>query len=168
MIGMIWAVVFDWTDGWIAQKMKGRTENELAFGGYLDGFIDIVDYGVAPAIILMSYGKFKPIFLIGAFFILATSAIRLSHFSVFGLSRESKYTGLSLDNNSIIFVFLFLFENVLSYGVFSVIFYVSALGLATLNVSQIKMPNVSKNPIIFYALIAYTLAITGIYGWKLL
>lgn len=168
MIGMIWAVAFDWADGLIARRMKGRTGNDRAFGGQLDVVIDIVSYGVTPAILLMSYGKFEPVFLIGAFFILAASAIRLSYFSTFGLSGDSKYTGLALDNNSIILVFVFIFESILDQGVFSVIFYTTALGLAALNVSQIKTPKFSGNPINVYALAAYTLVITGIYGWKLL
>ena len=107
MIGIIWAVGFDWADGLVARKMKGRTGTDSAFGGQLDVLIDIVSYGVTPAILLMSYGKFEPIFLIGAFIILSTSAIRLSYFSTFGLS-DSKYTGLALDNNSIILVFIFI------------------------------------------------------------
>ena len=44
----------------------------------------------------------------------------------------------------------------------------SCLGLAALNVSQIKTPKLSGNPVNVYALAIYTLAITGIYGWKLL
>ncbi|MBL4622215.1 MAG: CDP-alcohol phosphatidyltransferase family protein [Immundisolibacteraceae bacterium] len=168
MIGMIWAVGFDWADGLIARKMKGRTGNDRAFGGQLDVLIDIVSYGVTPAILLMSYGKFEPIFLIGAFFMLAASAIRLSYFSVFGLAGGTKYTGLALDNNNIILVFIFLLEGVLSQTAFSVVFYVSALGLAALNVSQIKTPKLSGNPINVWALAIYTVAITGIYGWKLL
>jgi len=167
MIGMIWAVAFDWGDGLIARKMKGRTGNDRAFGGQLDVLIDIVSYGVTPAILLMSYGEFAPVFLIGAFFMLAASAIRLSYFSTFGLSDEAKYTGLALDNNSIILVFIFLFEGALSAGVFSVIFYSGALGLAALNVSQIKTPKLSGNPMNVYALGIYTLAITVFYGWKL-
>ena len=168
MIGMIWAVAFDWADGLIARRMKGRTGNDRAFGGQLDVLIDIVSYGVTPAILLMSYGKFEPIFLLGAFFMLAASAIRLSYFSTFGLADGSKYTGLALDNNSIIIVFIFVFENILSHSLFAIIFYVSALGLAALNVSQIKTPKLSGNPINVYALAAYTIAITSIYGWKLL
>ena len=35
MIGMIWAVAFDWADGLIAQRMKGRTGNDQTFGGNL-------------------------------------------------------------------------------------------------------------------------------------
>jgi CDP-diacylglycerol--serine O-phosphatidyltransferase len=33
MIGMIWAVAFDWADGLIARKMKGRTSQQGFFGG---------------------------------------------------------------------------------------------------------------------------------------
>ena len=168
MIGMIWAVAFDWADGLIARRMKGRTGNDRAFGGQLDVLIDIVSYGVTPAILLLSYGKFEPIFLLGAFFMLAASAIRLSYFSVFGLAGGSKYTGLALDNNNIILVFIFLFEGAFSQGIFSIILYISALGLAALNVSQIKTPKLSGNPVNVYILAIYTLGMTSIYGWKLL
>jgi len=168
MIGMIWAVAFDWADGLIARRMKGRTGNDRAFGGQLDVLIDIVSYGVAPAILLLSYGKFDPIFLAGAFIMLSASAIRLSYFSTFGLSGGTKYTGLAMDNNNIVLVFIFIFESIFSVGVFSVILYVSSLGLAALNVSQIKTPKLSGNPINVYLLAIYTLGMTVFYGWKLL
>ncbi|PCJ51479.1 MAG: CDP-alcohol phosphatidyltransferase [Planctomycetota bacterium] len=167
MIFMIWAVAFDWADGLIARRMKGRTGSDRAFGGQLDVLIDIVSYGVTPAILLLSYGKFHPLFLIGAFLILAASAIRLSYFSTFGLAGGTKYTGLALDNNSIILVFIFIFEGAFSESSFTIIFYICAVGLAALNVSNIKTPKLSGNPINVFILAAYTLAITGIFGWKL-
>ncbi|MFT7300671.1 MAG: phosphatidylserine synthase [Porticoccus sp.] len=168
MIGMIWAVAFDWADGLVARKIKGRTGNDRMLGGQLDLVIDIVSYGVAPAILLLSYGKFDPLFLPVAFIVLAASALRLSYFSTFGLSDESKYTGLALDNNNIALVFIFLLESVLPAGIFSVILYASALGLATLNVSQIKTPKLSGKLRNVLLLAFYTLGITGIYAWKLL
>lgn len=168
MIGMIWAVAFDWADGLIARRMKGRTGDDRIFGGQLDLLIDIVSYGVTPAILLLSYGEFDPIFLPGAFLMLAASAIRLSYFSTFGLADGSKYTGLALDNNSIILVFIFLFEGFFSGGVFSVVLYASGVGLAILNVSQIKTPKLSGNSINVFLLAAYTLGMTVIYGWKLI
>ena len=64
MIGMIWAVAFDWADGLVARRMKGRVGTDRAFGGQLDVLIDIVSYGVTPAILLLSYGEFEPIYLI--------------------------------------------------------------------------------------------------------
>ena len=168
MIGMIWAVAFDWADGLVARRMKGRTSNDQTFGGQLDVLIDIVSYGVTPAILLLSFGKFDPLFLLVAFIMLAASAIRLSYFSTYGLSGGSKYTGLALDNNNIILVFIFLFESISSVEIFSVILYASGLGLAALNVSQIKTPKLSGNPVNVYILAFYTLGMTGIYGWKLL
>ena len=167
MIGMVWAVAFDWADGLIARRMAGRTGTDRVFGGQLDVLIDIVSYGVAPAVLLLSYGEYAPVYLIGAFIMLAASAIRLSYFSTFGLSSESKYTGLALDNNSLILVFVFLFESLLDRDVFSVVLYASGVGLAILNVSQIKTPKLSGNPINVYVLAVYTLGISGLYGWNL-
>lgn len=168
MIGMVWAVAFDWADGLVARRMKGRTGNDRAFGGQLDVVIDIVSYGVTPAILLMSYGEFEPIFLVGAFIMLAAAAIRLSYFSTYGLAGGTKYTGLALDNNSLILVFIFLLESLVSAGTFTVILYISGVGLAALNVSEIKTPKLSGNPVHVYILAGYTLVITGVYGWRLL
>lgn len=168
MIGMIWAVAFDWIDGLVARRTKSRTENDSTFGMQLDSLIDIVNYGVAPAVLLLSYGKFEPIFLLGAFIAVAASAIRLSYFNTFGLSGGTKYTGLALDSNNIALVFIFLLEGVFTETIFSVILYISVVGLAALNVSQIKTPKLSSNSKNVYRLAFYTLAITGIYGWKLL
>lgn len=168
MIGMIWAVAFDWADGLIARRMKGRSGNDRVFGGQLDVLIDIVSYGVTPAILLLSYGDFGLIYLPGAFLMLAASALRLSYFSTFGLAGGSKYTGLALDNNNIILVFIFLFEGVFNQGDFSIILYSCGLGLAALNVSSIKTPKFSGNPVNVLILAAYTLGMTVIYGWKLL
>jgi CDP-diacylglycerol--serine O-phosphatidyltransferase len=168
MIGMIWAVAFDWADGLIARRMAGRTGNDRIFGGQLDVVIDIVSYGVTPAVLLLSYGKFEPVFLVGAFIVLAASAIRLSYFSTFGLSSDSKYTGLALDNNSIVLVFLFLFDSFFTESVFSLVLYATCILLATLNVSQIKTPKFSGNPTSVYILAIYTCSITGIYAWRLL
>jgi len=168
MIGMIWAVAFDWADGMIARRIKGRTADDQTFGMQLDSLIDIVNYGVAPAILLLSYGNFDPLFLPGAFIILAASAIRLSYFNTFGLSAGSNYTGLALDSNNIIIVFIFLFEVFFSTGLFTIILYLSCLTLAALNVSQIKTPKLNGNPVNVYILAFYTLGMTGIYSWKLL
>ena len=168
MIGMVWAVAFDWADGLIARRMQGRTGDDSAFGGQLDMLIDIVSYGVTPAILLMSVGDFELIFIVGAFIMLSASAIRLSYFSTFGLASGSKYTGLALDNNSLILVAVFLLESFVSKSAFVTVLYGSCVALAILNVSQIKTPKLSGNKNNVYLLVLYTLTITGIYGWKLL
>jgi len=168
MIGMVWAVAFDWADGLVARRLKGRTPTDAKFGGQLDVLIDIVSYGVTPAILLLSYGKFEPIFLIGAFIMVAAAAIRLSYFSTYGLAGGTKYTGLALDNNSLILVAIFLLEGVVSHGTFTIILYISGVTLAILNVLEIKTPKLSGNPRNVWLLATYTLGISAVYGWKLL
>lgn len=168
MIGMVWAVAFDWADGLVARKLKGRTATDGKFGGQLDVVIDIVSYGVTPAVLLLSYGKFEPIFLIGAFVMLAAAAIRLSYFSTYGLAGGSKYTGLALDVNSLVLVFVFLFEGLFDHSTFLVIFTIVGVGLAILNVSEIKTPKLSGNPRNVYLLAAYTLGISLFYGLQLI
>ncbi len=168
MIGIVWAVAFDWADGLIARRMSGRTGDDRVFGGQLDLLIDIVSYGVTPAILVLSFANFDPLFLPGAFLMLAACAIRLSYFSTFGLAGGANYTGLAMDNNSLILVFIFLFEGMFSPEYFAILLAVSGVVLAALNVSQIQSPKLSGNPRNVFILAAYTLGISAIYGWKLL
>ena len=164
MIGMIWAVFFDWSDGIVARRMK-RTEEQRVFGGQLDSLIDIISFGICPAVVLLSYGHFSPWFIPGAFIVVATGVIRLSYFNVFGLVDESTYMGLALDNNVIVLVFVFLLNGVMSRAGFAVALYILLIFLAALNVAPIKTPKFAGRW--YYALIVYTLALSVIYGWRL-
>ncbi len=165
IIGMIWAVVFDWGDGLIARRMKGRTDEYRAFGGQLDSLIDIVSFGICPAVFLLSYGEFSPWFLPGAFVIVAVSAIRLSYFNVFGLVDDSTYMGLALDNNVLILAFVFLFNSLFSQSIFLVVIYALFMILAVFNVAPIRTPKFSGSW--FSALLVYSLVLTVIYSWML-
>lgn len=166
MIGLLWAVFFDWSDGIIARRMQGRTDEQRTFGGQLDSLIDIVSFGICPAVVLLSYGQFSPWFIPGAFIIVAAGVIRLSYFNVFGLVGESTYMGLALDNNVIILVFVFLFNGLVSQTTFTVILYTLLVVLAILNVTSIRTPKLAGRW--YYVLSVYTLVLTTIYGWQLL
>jgi phosphatidylserine synthase len=164
MIGMIWAVFFDWSDGIIARRMKGRTEEQRFFGAQLDSLIDIVSFGICPAVVLLSYGHFSPWFIPGAFIIVAAGVIRLSYFNVFGLVDESTYMGLALDNNIIILVFAFLLNGFISHTAFSILIYVLLMLLASLNVAPIRTPKFAGRW--YYALIVYTVTLSALFGWQ--
>ncbi|MDC3312279.1 CDP-alcohol phosphatidyltransferase family protein [Alphaproteobacteria bacterium] len=168
MIGMIWAVAFDWADGLIARKMKLRTGVDKQFGGQLDLLIDIVSYGIAPGILILSYGNYNIIYLGVVFVMLTFGVIRLSYFSTFGISSDGNYTGLAIDNNSIIIVFVFMFYNQFEQINFSIFLGCVGLFLAILNVSPIKTPKLSGKPANVVALAAYTLGVTIFYSRHLL
>jgi len=163
LIGILWAVVFDWADGIIARHIKGRTDQHRTFGSQLDSLIDIVSFGVFPAVFLLSYGRFSPWFIPGTFIIAAVSAVRLSYFNVFGLIDKKTYMGLALDNNVIILAFVFLFENFFDHTVFSLFIYALLMTCSILNLAPIRTPKFTGKW--FYVLIAYTLVLTTIYIW---
>jgi CDP-diacylglycerol--serine O-phosphatidyltransferase len=114
IIGMLWAVFFDWGDGIIA-------------------------------------------------LIVATSAIRLSYFNIFGLVDNSTYVGLALDNNVLILAVVFLLDGLISPAVFSIVLYATLMILVGFNLSSIRTPKFAGRW--FYILTAYVLLLTIIYGW---
>ncbi|KHF25802.1 phosphatidylserine synthase [Solemya velum gill symbiont] len=167
MIGLVWAVFFDWSDGNIARRMKNRTDNQRMFGGQLDSLIDIVSFGVCPAVVLLSYGDFHPWFLPGAFIIVAAGVLRLSYFNVYGLVSKTSYQGLAIDNNGILLALLFVFHGLISSSVFTAVLYILILTLAALNVSPVKTPKLSSGAW-YYGIVTYTLILTIFYSWQLL
>ncbi|PCI47468.1 MAG: CDP-alcohol phosphatidyltransferase [Moraxellaceae bacterium] len=165
MIGLIWAVFFDWNDGKIARKMKGRNDNQRSFGGQLDSLIDIVSFGICPAIVLLSYGGFSPWFVPGAFCIVAAGVLRLSYFNVFGLVEESTYQGLAIDNNGLVLTLLFVLDGLVSSLLFTPLLYIVVMGLAIANVAPIRTPKLEGAW--YHVITAYTLVLTIIYGGRL-
>jgi phosphatidylserine synthase len=166
MIGLLWAVVFDWSDGLIARHLKGRTANQQAFGAQLDSQIDIISFSVAPALLLLSLGHFDPWLIPGAFVILATGVIRLSYFNVFGLIDSSTYRGLPLDTNILVLALLFVFEPLIGATAFVTVLYVALVALAALNVAPIAAPKLGGRW--YQAVILYALVLSIVYVLQLL
>jgi len=163
IIGMLWAVFFDWGDGIIARQMKNRTDKQRAFGGQLDSLIDIISFGICPAVLLLSYGEFGLGFIPGAFIIVAAAAIRLSYFNIFGLADNSTYVGLALDNNVLILAIVFLLDGLIGQFAFSIVLYAAMMILAGFNLASIRTPKFGGRW--FYVLTAYVLLMTIVYSW---
>jgi len=158
IIGVLWAVLFDWYDGIIARKMKGRTKEQGEYGAQLDSLIDIVSFGILPAILLLSYGNYSLWFMPGAFIIVATAAIRLSYFNTFGLIDSKTYKGLALDNNVLILALVFIFESYFEQSTFAILIYIILMLLSAFNLSSIPTPKFGGKWV--YVLVAYVLLMT--------
>ena len=102
--------------------------------------IDIVSFGILPAILLLSYGNYSLWFMPGAFIIVATAAIRLSYFNIYGLIDSKTYKGFPLDNNVLILALVFLFESFFTQSTFSILIYILLMFLSAFNLSSIPTP----------------------------
>lgn len=163
LVGVLWAVVFDWLDGMVARRIKNRDEDHRAVGLQLDSLIDMVSFGVFPAVFLLSYGNFAPAFLPGAFLIVAAAALRLAYFNVFGMVDTKTYRGLALDNNVLLLSLLFLFEPLFSQGLFAALLYAVLMVLLVLNLAPIRTAKFGGRW--FYVLLAYTVVMTVCFVW---
>lgn len=166
MIALLWAVVFDWTDGRVARAATGRTADQRALGAQLDSLVDIVGFSVVPALLLLFVGHLSPWFMPGAFVVLCAGAVRLSYFNVFGLRDGATYRGLSLDNTVYVLAMLFLFEPLVSTTAFAIALYITLMLLAALNVAPIATPKLGGRW--YYVVIGYSLALSAIYVVRLL
>jgi len=162
MIAMLWAGFFDWCDGPVARRTKDRDKSFGEFGAALDSLVDIVSFGVFPAIVLLSYGEFSPWFLPGAVALIGAGVLRLSYFNVFGLEGGSAYIGLSIDTNGLLITFVFLFERLVDREVFQWVIYGTVVLLAILNVSSFRMPKMVG--IWYYIVAVYVIVSTAIFG----
>ena len=164
MIGLLWAVFFDWSDGLIARRMPRRTQQQRAIGAQFDSLIDVVSFSVCPAVVLLTYGKLSPWCVPGAFVFLSAGVMRLSYFNVFGLADKSAYTGLSVDNNAIVLAFVFLFEGLVDRDTFTVILYATLMALAAMNVAPVRTPKLTGGW--YSGLVVYVLVLTTVFGWR--
>ncbi len=166
MIALVWAVVFDWLDGRLARSIPHRTEQHKAVGAQVDSLIDVISFGVLPAVVLLSAGGFQPLYLPGAIVIVVGAVARLAYFNVFGLTGGSHYRGLALDNNAIVLVLLVACRPLLDPMTFSVVLYAALMGLVALNVAPIRTPKLGGNW--YYAIVAYAVVMSAVFGWQLL
>ncbi len=165
MISMLFALLFDWFDGPIARRSRGRSLESGKFGAQLDSHVDIVCGGVCPAIVLLSYAEFSLWAFPGAFLLLAAGVVRVSYFNSFCSGQDRSYVGLTIDCNLIAVPLVFLLDGPLGHTAFMVCLYATIVVLAILNVSTFRMPKPSARS--YYVITIYALGLSLFYAGRL-
>lgn len=165
MIAMLLALLFDWFDGPIARRSRGRSTEFGEFGAQLDSLVDIVCGGVCPALVLLSYAEFSLWAFPGAFLLLAAGVVRLSYFNSFCSGQDSTYVGLTIDSNLIAVPLVFLLDGPLGHAAFVACLYATVVVLAILNVSSFRMPKPRSGS--YYVVTLYVIGLSLFYAWRL-
>jgi CDP-diacylglycerol--serine O-phosphatidyltransferase len=165
MISMLFALLFDWFDGPIARRSRGRPPEFGEFGAQLDSLVDIVCGGVCPALVLLSYSEFSLWAFPGAFMLLAAGVVRLSYFNSFCSAQDSANVGLTIDSNLIAVPLVFLLDGLLGHTAFLVCLYAAIVVLAILNVSTLRVPK--PGAVSYYVITFYVLGLSLFYAWRL-
>ncbi len=166
-IGLVLAFFFDGIDGPVSKRIPGRTNNDRAFGANMDSLVDMAGAGVTLAVVLLAYGEFEAAYVPGAFALAAAAALRLSYFNVYGLVPDStRYVGLPTDQAIIAIAAVMLFDGPLDSALFQIVLYGSAIVVAGLMVSPLRIPKLTG--VAFYAFNALAFAITAAHGVQLI
>lgn len=101
--------ICDAFDGTVARMKKDRTEDEKAFGIQLDSLVDVVSFGVAPAVLSYFLGVDGVIGLVILFLFCMCGVSRLAFFNVLEMKRQKteggcnkSYRGLPITTSSMI------------------------------------------------------------------
>jgi CDP-diacylglycerol--serine O-phosphatidyltransferase len=166
-IGLVLAFFFDGIDGPVSKRLSGRTADDRAFGASFDSLADMASAGVTLAVVLLAVGEFEAAYVPGAFAVVGATILRLSYFNVHGLDKgANRYVGLPTDQAIIIFAAVMLLDGPLSYDLFQIVLYGSAMGLVGLMVSPLGVPKFSG--VAFYAINSVAFVIAGLHAVRLL
>lgn len=107
---MIFALLFDSVDGWVARKTNRI--DEYGFGKNIDSLSDVVSFGAAPAVFLYSYalvnfGYLEIPTLIVSLFIVICGVLRLTRYNVIS-DKVKGFVGFPIPGIAIIIATFFL------------------------------------------------------------
>jgi len=167
-----WAIIianiFDGLDGWVARLTNSTTK----FGIQLDSLSDLIAFGVAPAILIYSWGL-QPFGRLGwgaAFLFVICGALRLARYNVQMGTEESKsFVGLPIPAAGTILASLVLFYNELfgalggkNFILLFLPFLLAALMVSTIRFHSMKVLDF-KNRKPFWLLIVVAVAFVFIF-----
>ena len=112
--------ICDAFDGTVARTKKDRTEDEKAFGIQLDSLVDVVSFGVFPAVMSIHMGSGSLLSKVIAIAYSICAVIRLAFFNVQEAKRQQQeegcrktYRGLPVTSISIIYPLVYLLRGFL-------------------------------------------------------
>lgn len=149
----------DMFDGPIA-RTKERTSEEKEFGIQIDSLVDLVCFGVFPAVVGYSIGLNNPIQVAVLALYVLGGVIRLAYFNVQESIRQSQtaekrktYQGLPITTAALIFPVLYCVSNIFSLP-FKTVYFLGIIVVGTLFVADIKIKKAGKNEMIIMGIVA--------------
>ncbi|MGY4158071.1 CDP-diacylglycerol--serine O-phosphatidyltransferase [Bradyrhizobium sp. USDA 4461] len=135
----LWAMLADHLDGIVARRTRGRSRIVGEMGKSLDGFSDLIYGAVFPCIAVLQLNGVTALSATVGTMQLLAGALRLSHFSIVGLSADRSFTGVPLSYDVPLLAMLVLIQPLVNQPLFSWLVLSSFAALATLHVSSIRV-----------------------------
>ena len=146
MFFLLFSGLCDTFDGKVARTKKDRTPQMKKFGIQIDSLVDLISFGVYPAIIAYSMGfNSFPCLIIFIIYILG-AVIRLGYFNVMEDMRQQQttekrkyYQGLPVTSSSLIFPMIYCLTVWLKVPQVQFVYLIGLLVVGILFVANIKV-----------------------------
>ena len=133
-------------DGKVARTKKNRTDDEKLFGIQLDSLVDVISFGIFPAMICYLLGVRGTLGSIAIGYYCLCGVMRLAFFNVLETNRqfdvqagEKVYHGLPITTISVIFPLTFLLEFLLPTTLFPTLLIVMLYVVGTCYILDFKI-----------------------------
>ena len=131
--------ICDAFDGRVARKKKNRTQEEKNYGIQLDSLVDVISFGVFPAMICYFLGVQGVLGMLLMAFFCACAVIRLAFFNVMEEKRQKEeggctksYRGLPVTSVSILLPLVYWLHLLMSQQAFTILLHVFLGGIGFL------------------------------------
>ena len=162
---MVWAVlciafsgICDMFDGIVARTKKDRTQDQKNFGIQIDSLVDVIAFGVTPAVIFYYHGV-QSIFGIAILIAyVLCGLIRLAFFNVLETSRQADpgadaclkaFRGMPITFSALITPIVCVVAYLLPASISIWIYHIAPAVMAFLFVWDIKIPKIDLGAILF-------------------
>lgn len=166
VIAVLWALLADHFDGFIAKRLSTRLSGASQIGKQLDALTDIVSGAVFPSILVLLLGKPSWFALFTALTLCVTAALRLSYFNTFGLAEGGRFVGVPVTYNMPAIAFLFALSPLISKDQFPIILTLIIFVLAILHVSPFHVPPVRG--IMYLGITLFVIVMTIVLGMRII
>jgi CDP-diacylglycerol--serine O-phosphatidyltransferase len=152
---VLFGMFFDGLDGKLA-RLLDVTSN---FGKELDSLADVITFGIAPAVLLLSFAWINPLYQVAAAVFVSAGAIRLARFNTQSVAAASHFVGLPITAGGGIAATAVLYADKLPQLFLPLAYVVlAALMLSTLPYPSFKSVSLPRNNLVLVGSIMATLA----------
>lgn len=155
---IIFSGTCDMFDGIVARSKKERTEDQKNFGIQIDSLVDVIAFGVTPAIVFYFHGVKSAIGIAILIFYVACGVIRLGFFNVLETKRQSdpnapacldSFRGMPITFSAIITPIVCTIAYVLPLEISALIYHVAPLLMGFFFILDVKIPKINVGAWLF-------------------
>ncbi len=151
---MCLAAILDFVDGHIARTWLADAAPQRAFGKHLDSFADLLNFSIAPALVLIVLLPSSLAVLAGSVLVLS-GVLRLAVFAINEPDAPRGYCGLPTTYSGLLFALAFQSVAAGKVGAHAVL--VLMFLIAVFQITNLKVPKFSAAPTVAFIAVVFSL-----------